>query len=150
MRVRRLACLLLVLSACTDVRSSEQLAPAMLVVDGDTVVLQAGARIADVSVSAGTTEFTPASVDLHPGDVLRITASDRGPHAIVFDDAATDSAGVAFLAASGQSRGLPLLAEGAAWVVSFDGAPPGFYAARCLTHGETLPIRVIRSSGRAR
>jgi len=149
-RARRLACFLLAVVACIDTQPTERPAPAVLVVDGDTVVLRPGARIADVEVSAGSTEFAPSSVELQEGDVLRFTAVDRGPHAIVFDAALTDPAGLAFLEASGQSRGLPLLAEGAAWVVNFADAPAGSYSARCLTHGEALPIRLAGSAGRVR
>jgi len=137
-------------ASCGETQLRERPPPAIIIVEGDTVVLRAGTRIIDVEVRAGATEFAPAPVELREGDVLRFTAVDRGPHAIVFDAAATDPAGVVFLEVSGQSRGLPLLAEGAAWVVSFADAPAGSYGARCLTHDETLPIRVTAPSGRVR
>jgi plastocyanin len=122
----------------------------MIVVDGDTVRLRAGARVADVEVRAGEADFEPVSLELREGDVLRLIAADLGPHAIVFDAVATDSAGYLFLEATGQSRGLPLLVQGAAWLVSFTDAPAGAYAARCLTHSALLSIRLSAATGSAR
>lgn len=145
-RVRRLASLCLLAAACSGETDS---APAVLHLGQDTVVLSPGARITDVHVRtrAGQPEFLPDSVEVHPGDVIRFSSEDRGPHALVFDSGATDPAAFGYLERSGQSRSLPLTEEGAAWVVLLEDAPAGHYAVRCLTHDATM-IANVSPAGR--
>jgi len=150
-RARRLAFFLTLLPAgCRAPSGEPPPTPSVLVVDGDTIILAAGARIMEVSVRAGGAEFDPDSMQLQSGDVIRFTAQDRGPHAIVFEEAETDAAGQAFLEATGQSRGVPLLSQDAAWVVSLMEAPGGRYTVRCLTHGAVARIDVATATGSVR
>lgn len=99
--------------------------------------LPAGARIHEVRVGAAapTPELDPDTVRARPGDVVRFTAAGTGMHAIAFDAAALDAAAGSFLSAGQQLRGPPLLAAGASWVVSLEGAPAGAYPFLCITHG---------------
>lgn len=140
LRVRRLV-LVVLFAACADRPDDRQ---ARLRLGRDTVLLAPGARIIDIHVRAepGGAEFEPARVAARTGDVLRFGARDGGPHAIVFDNGLTGAAALAFLEATGQARGLPLLESGAEWVVSLAGAPAGRYVARCLTHAGVALIEL--------
>ncbi len=143
MRVCRLVICAL-LAACGEGARESAPEPTVLVLGTDTVFLESGARVADIRLAAepGGAEFEPAVVEAMPGDVLRFSAHDGGPHALVFDDRLTGVEALAFLAATGQLRGLPLLERGAAWVVSLAEAPPGRYVVRCLTHGGEIRIQL--------
>jgi plastocyanin len=145
-RVRRLA-FVIVLAACGG---EAEPAPAVLHLGEDTVVLAPGARITDVHVRAGGDggEFLPDEVEARPGDVLRFSSEDGGPHALVFVQGDTDAAGFAFVTGTDQQRSLPLTEQGAAWIVTFADAPAGRYAIRCLTHGATLEVVVAVPTGR--
>jgi len=148
-RVRRLAFVsaIALTGACSAERESDE--PVFLTLGSDTIVLPAGARITDVHVRAtADEELQPAAIEAGSGDVLRFSAEDRGPHALVFDDVLTGPAGLSFLEETHQSRGLPLLESGASWVVTLAGAPAGEYAVRCLTHGGITRITVL-ATGRA-
>ncbi len=102
-----------------------------------------------VRIAADSVEFSPDSLTAHAGDVLRFSARDNGPHALVFDEQATDSAARAFLQGTAQVRSLPLLNTSSKWIVSLADAPAGFYAVRCLTHGGRAAIMVVLA-GRTR
>lgn len=112
--------------------------PAVLELEGGTVQLAPGERVVEVEVAraAAAGEFEPARAGASPGDVIRFIARDGQNHAIAFDGAALEPATLAFLERTGQLRGPPLVNDGASWVVSLDGAPPGDYPYICLTHGE--------------
>ena len=131
-------------AACADGAGESAQAPTVLLLGTDTVALERGARVTDILLTAkpGGTEFEPAQVEARPGDVLRFSAGDGGPHALVFDDRLTAVEAMTFLAATGQLRGLPLLERGAAWIVSLAGAPHGRYVVRCLTHGGEIRIQL--------
>ncbi|HUF70052.1 MAG TPA: plastocyanin/azurin family copper-binding protein [Longimicrobiales bacterium] len=146
LRVRRLA-FVMTLWACG---SEAEPSPVVLHLGEDTVVLAVGARITDVHVRASQDgrEFLPATVEARPGDVLRFSSEDGGPHALVFDEAETDPDGLAFVSSTGQRRSLPLMEPGAAWVVTLADSPAGLYTVRCLTHGSTLAVTVAEAAGR--
>ena len=150
-RVRRLALVvaLAMIGACSNEAAQSDL-PVVLHLGADTIVLAAGARITEVHVRAagGELELQPAEIEARPGDILRFSAEDGGPHALVFDDRLTHAAGLSFLSATSQLRGLPLLESGSAWVVSLAEAPAGSYAVQCLTHGGISRI-VVMATGRA-
>jgi hypothetical protein len=113
------------------------------VVGGDTLALPDGARVAEVTIRSGRDpEFEPARVMARPGDVVRITSLDGGPHAIAFDLSATDSSSRAYLERTAQLRGPPLLSLGASWILRFDEASASGYVIRCLTHDATLAVSV--------
>jgi plastocyanin len=119
--------------ACTEAPAP----PVVLVLGSDSFPLARGARIHDVALrgSIDGPRIAPATVEAGVGDVIRFTAADRAGHAIVFEGEALDSAGIRFLEATGQRRSPPLLDEGAAWIVSTDGAPAGSWPFLCLMHG---------------
>jgi plastocyanin len=130
-----------VLAACAEAQPP---GPLPLVIGGDTVLLAVGARILDVRVQRRVdgVEFDPAVVAARPGDVLRFTAGDTQGHAIAFDGARLGAGVRDFLERTGQLRGPPLPDPGTSWIVSLDGAPPGIYPFRCLTHGVGGVLRV--------
>jgi len=145
---RRFFILVLVAGAGTCAEPLPAPAPVLLDLGDETVQLPPGTRVHDVSVTAapGASEYVPRRVQMQVGDVVRFTSRDAGPHALRFDPP-PDSAAVAFLEQTGQTRGLPLVGPGAAWVISFADAPPGRYGVRCLTHDETLDIEVSAVAG---
>jgi plastocyanin len=101
----------------------------------DTIRLEAGVRLHDVSVQRSAAgEFDPAEVAARRGDVVRFTARDNGGHAILFDAASLAPEAHEYLERTGQLRSPPLIETGAAWVITLDGAPAGVYAFRCATH----------------
>ena len=105
-RVRRLAFVsamaalaALAAGACSREQQPEQ--PAYLGLGSDTVLLPPGARITDVHVRAtADPELQPDAVNARSGDVLRCSAEDGGPHALVFDISLTDAEGMSFLRAT--------------------------------------------------
>jgi len=133
------------LSACGEPPAPE---PVLLDLGGETVQLPPGTRVHDVSVTAapGASEYVPRRVQLRVGDVIRFTSRDAGPHALRFDPP-LDPPAATFLEQTGQTRALPLVGSGAAWVIAFADAPPGPYTVRCLTHDETLDIAVTAAAG---
>lgn len=111
--------------------------PVVLELEGRTVQLAPGERVVEIDVARGAAgrEFEPASAAASPGDVIRFTARDGHNHAVAFDGTALDTAALTFLEETRQLRGPPLVKDGASWIVSLDGAPPGDYSYVCLTHG---------------
>ncbi|MGH7553912.1 MAG: plastocyanin/azurin family copper-binding protein [Longimicrobiales bacterium] len=133
-------CGLFVVTGCREVAQSR---PVVLELESDTITLPAGARVVEIEVArkpAG--EFQPASTSARVGDVVRFVAKDGHSHAIVFDAGVIIPDGAAFLERTGQLRGPPLVHDGATWLVSLDGAPPGEYGFNCLTHAGRGSIRV--------
>lgn len=112
----------------------------------DTIRLPDGVTLHQVRVSrASAAEFEPAAVRAIAGDVIRFTAADRGGHTILFDGSILSDAVRTYLEENGQLRSPPLIDEGAAWVITLDGAPPGEYRFHCATHGAA---GVLHVSGR--
>lgn len=144
--VRRLVFVLPLAAACGTGD-----APAVLHLGADSVVLAPGARITDVHIRAAPDsldEFQPSRIDVRPGDVLRFSSEDGGPHALVFERDGTDVSAFEFIETTDQLRSLPLTGQGASWIVSLVDAPPGSYTVRCLTHGRTFTAVVSGSTGR--
>ena len=143
LRVRRpglLFCLLL-FAAC----SQDGEAPRDVVrLDEGEVQLPEGARRHDVALHGvgAQDEVSPTSVNAQAGDAIAFNAEDAVTHSIVFLADRLDTAQVAFLEHSGQTRGPPLLTEGSSWVVSLDGAPAGDYPFACALHGGQGVIHV--------
>lgn len=100
-----------------------------------TVQLAPGSQIHELLLHAGRhPEFAPDTARARSGDVVRFTAADAAGHAVAFDEQALEPAALAFLRATRQLRGPPLLDAGASWIVSLAGAPPGAYPFLCLGH----------------
>lgn len=117
--------------------------PPTIVVDGDTIALPAGARIHDIDVRVqDDAEFSGERVQARPGDVLRFTTGDGRGHALAFDAAELTDSAAAFLEATGQRRGPPLLSTGAAWIVDLAGAPAGAYRVTCLVHERGIGVDI--------
>jgi plastocyanin len=133
-------CVLFIVTGCRDVA---RIRPVVLELESDTITLPLGARVVEIEVArkpAG--EFQPASIAARVGDVVRFVAKDGHSHAIVFDADQIIPDGAAFLERTGQLRGPPLVHDGATWLVSLDGAPPGEYSFNCLTHSGRGSINV--------
>jgi plastocyanin len=133
-RVRRFGALFLIfgaLTACGDGRSSAR----ELRLDSQVVRLPRGTRIHDVVLDADSADAELIVVDASPGDVVRFTTGDNRTHAVAFDAQALSPDARAFLERTSQLSGPPLADEGASWIVDLDGAPPGRYPFRCLSHG---------------
>lgn len=118
--------------------------PALLELEGDTIQLEAGVRLMDVTVAMRPDggEFDPAALQAAPGDVVRFTAGDNGLHALAFDARGLSPDAHAFLERTAQLRSPPLVAAGTQWVISLAGAPAGAYPFTCTTHGVRGSIRV--------
>lgn len=116
--------------------------PVVLYLDGDSVVLEPGAIVVDVTVGSGDGDFAPDSVTAIAGDVIRIRSENAGPHAVGFDVTASDTSATGFLRSTDQIRALPLLEPDAQWMVSLAGAPVGRYVLICLTHGARAVVGV--------
>jgi hypothetical protein len=123
----------------------------VLDLDGDTVVLAAGAIVIDVTVGGAGTEFAPDTATAVEGDVVRIRSLDSGPHAVGFDITRSDSSAIRFLTETDQIRALPLIEPEALWIVSVQDAPEGRYALVCVTHGTRAEVQVrLSRTGRRR
>lgn len=117
--------------------------PRVLELAHDTILLPDSVSLVDVTVRrTAEGDFDPAAVSAETGDVIRFTAEDNGSHAIVFNDAALPADALDYLRRTSQLRSPPLLTTGAAWVVTLDGAPPGEYPFRCVTHGQSGRLTV--------
>ena len=109
----------------------------------DTIELPAGVTLVEIGVRRSAPgEFEPPRAEARQGDVVRFTARDRASHAIVFDGTALDVAVRDYLERSAQLRSPPLITDGAAWVITLDGAPAGNYPFRCVTHNATGLLQV--------
>lgn len=129
--------------ACAEPARDE---PVVLILESDTVTLPAGVRLTEIEIeTAAGGEFRPAAAVARVGDVVRFVSKDTRSHAIVFDAARLAQPALSFLEGSGQLRGPPLLTEEASWIVSLEGAPPGDYPFRCLTHGAAGSLTVSGS-----
>lgn len=107
----------------------------MLELANDTIQLQEGVSLVDISVRRGEDgDFEPAAAQAAPGDVVRFTAEDNAGHALVFESNSLAADAREFLERTGQMRGPPLIEEGSSWVVTLEGAPAGEYPFRCSTH----------------
>lgn len=115
-----------------------------LQLDDGEVRLEGGAEIREVWIGgAGALDsIAPSTVSADPGDVVRFEVTDNRTHAIAFDAGGLTPAARQFLEETVQLRGPPLVNEGAAWVVSLAGAPPGQYPFLCRSHGATGMLRV--------
>lgn len=134
---------ILAAGACAEPARDE---PVVLILESDTVTLPAGVRLIEIEIeTTGGGEFRPNAPAARAGDVVRFVSKDTRSHAIVFDAAQLAQSALAFLEGSGQLRGPPLLSEEASWIISLEGAPPGDYPFRCLTHGATASLTVSAS-----
>ncbi|HEX6309100.1 MAG TPA: plastocyanin/azurin family copper-binding protein [Longimicrobiales bacterium] len=123
-------------AACDEVPGDA--GPRMLELSGDTIRLEAGTDLVDVTVRRSAAgDFDPANVEAHAGDVVRFSAGDNGGHALVFEGAALADSARAWLESTSQLRSPPLIATGSAWVITLAGAPAGEYPFRCTTHNTT-------------
>ncbi|MBX6364118.1 MAG: hypothetical protein IRZ00_09645 [Gemmatimonadetes bacterium] len=106
----------------------------MLPLGADTLELGPDVAVRDVRLRQTPAHAVePETVRARPGDVVRFIAADPRGYAVAFDTAALTPEARQFLERTGQLRGPPLVATGAAWVVSLEGAPAGAYAFRSLT-----------------
>jgi len=111
----------LLLAGCDEPRGD---GPPVLELEGDrTVRLDPGVELHDVRI--GMDGVRPATVRAGPGDVVRFIAADSRTHAVAFISEELTPEARSFLERTGQLRSPPLLAEGASWIVSLEGAPPG-------------------------
>ena len=112
-------------------------------IGSDTIQLAPGVQVRDVRVQwRSEGDFEPNATQARAGDVIRFRTGDAHTHLLVFDDANLPPGARDRLAGKSQLRSPPLVVEGATWIVSLDGAPPGAYPFRCLTHGTTGRITV--------
>jgi hypothetical protein len=118
---------LLVAAACRDVAPVDR--PALLELAADTIELPRNVALHEIRLRQrhGGTPIEPPRVDARVGDVLRFVATDALGYSIRFQHARLAPDALAFLDATNQLASPPLLSEGAAWVVSLDGAPAGEY-----------------------
>lgn len=135
-RARRFGALFLVLvavDACGGGHSSAR----ELHLDSQVVRLPRGTHIHEVTLYADSAGATPIIVHAAPGDVVRFTTGDNRTHAVAFDVQALAPDARAFLQRTSQLSSPPLTEAGSRWIVNLDGAPPGRYPFRCLSHGRS-------------
>ncbi|HKJ93003.1 MAG TPA: hypothetical protein VJ957_07535 [Longimicrobiales bacterium] len=132
-RVLRFGALLLTVAALTACGGGGSSAHELRL-DSQVVRLPRSAHIHDVALEADSTGQPLATVHAAPGDVVRFTARDNHTHAVAFDADALAPDARAFLERTAQLSGPPLISAGARWIVNLDGAPPGRYPFRCLSH----------------
>jgi plastocyanin len=112
-------------------------------IGSDTIQLAAGVQVRNVSVRwQADGDFDPKAVQASVGDVVRFRTGDAHTHVLVFDEASLPPGARERMAAKSQLRSPPLVIEGATWIVSLDGAPPGTYTFQCLSHSATGQITV--------
>ncbi len=136
-----------VLFAVLAVPACDRLAPEgpqTLELHGDTVQLEAGVRLVEITlaVQEDGSEIAPARAEARPGDVVRFTAGDGRMHAPAFVAEALSPDARTFLERTGQLRGPPLVETGTQWVITLSGAPVGEYPFICATHGARGTIQV--------
>jgi plastocyanin len=130
----------LVLASCKDFSLRRE---AKLDIGGDTISLPAGVKIHDVIVrSVAGGEFEPAAVQIRSNDVVRFKTGDSRTHILEFDATSLGASAVQSFRTKSQLRSPPLLVDGAAWIVSFEGIPAGRYTFRCIPHGVSGSIAV--------
>jgi plastocyanin len=132
-----ICCVLPLVPACDLVpaRGGPAAGPLVLELAHDTIRLGPGVGLVDIGVRRQPGGyFDPAHAVARQGDVVRFTAADRASHTVVFLGAELRPEAREFLERTGQMRSPPFLAEGAAWVISLEGAPAGEYPFRCTTH----------------
>lgn len=131
--------LLALLAGCDrggEERVADDLGPRVLQLDSASVDLPDSIRQLVVRLDRSTAaDLAPASAALRTGDIVRFEAGDAGGHAIAFDGAQLPGEARTWLETTGQLRSPPLVNAGNAWVITFDGAPPGEYPYLCVTHG---------------
>ncbi|HEX2167261.1 MAG TPA: plastocyanin/azurin family copper-binding protein [Longimicrobiales bacterium] len=133
-RIARAGALAILVAACDEVPGA---GPPVLELANDTITLQEGASIVDVTVQrTAESDFDPAAVEAQTGDVVRFVAGDNGSHAIVFESRALQPDVREYIERTGQMRSPPLLTNESSWVVTLEGAPAGEYPFRCSTHGQ--------------
>lgn len=103
--------------------------------DSQVVRLPRGTRVHDVALQADSADAEPIVVHAAPGDIVRFTTRDNRTHAVAFDADALSADARGFLQRTSQLSGPPLTDAGSSWIVNLDGAPPGRYPFRCLSHG---------------
>ncbi|MGH7467703.1 MAG: cupredoxin domain-containing protein [Longimicrobiales bacterium] len=112
-------------------------------IGSDTIDLAPGVEIREIRVRLQSeSEFEPARVQARVGDVIRFQTSDARTHVLGFLEDSIPPGGREWLASRSQLRSPPLLVEGATWIVSLEGAPPGAYTFHCVTHGLTGRIAI--------
>ena len=87
----------------------------------------------------GRVGLFPLDVELDPGAVLQFVTRDRRVYSVHFEREAMAAEAWGFLEGTRQTSSPPLTREGARFVVSFIGAPPGSYPFR--VEGQSRPTR---------
>ena len=105
--------------------------PATLELEGDTIQLEAGVRLIDVTVETKPdgSELEPAGVEAAPGDVVRFTAGDGRLHAIAFE---SDLLGAEAAQSAARERG-HAMGDHAQWCTA-GRLPVHLHDARCARH----------------
>jgi plastocyanin len=136
--------LVAVLPVACDAAGDSDEGPRVLELTSDTIQLEPNVRLVQVAVRRDADgEFDPAAAEARQGDVVRFTVEDNAGHAIVFDGATLSAKPGSSWSRSSQLRGPPLIREGAAWIITLDGAPAGEYAFRCTTHDAAGRLTVV-------
>jgi plastocyanin len=124
----------LLMGACRDV-PPEARAP-RLELAGDTIELAGGTALIEIRLGGrDPAAIEPQRAEASVGDVIRFVAADGRGYSVRFDAGRMTPAMVQFLDGSNQLASPPLLAPGAAWVVSLENAPPGEYPFLSANHG---------------
>jgi hypothetical protein len=85
-----------------------------------------------------TTRVLPSLVRVAPGALVQFVTADRRVYSVRFDLDALPPEAREFLRESRQEASPPLVQEGARFVVSLEGAPPGRYPFRVEGYGPTV------------
>jgi plastocyanin len=116
----------------------------------DSLGLDDRDRVHEVVVAtlAGVEVARPGTVEVEPGAWVAFRVGDRRVHSVAFELDSLAPAARRAVERGGQDASPPLVEEGARYLVSFEGAPPGRYPYRMEGTGEpSRGVVVVREPG---
>lgn len=141
MRGTWLAAGLVMVAACGGGEKKAE-APAAPATPAATAAAPAGTgtvHVIDMTLNGANGVYSPSSVTIKVGDIVRFVNKEGGPHNISFWPDSQPAGGKEFLATAMKDQMAPLesqleVEQGKTYDISFAGAPVGTYRFYCLPH----------------